>query len=124
MPARNAPAPPPSGPQRALAKLGLLRDIDLALHLPLRYEDETRLDRLRDARDGDSVQIEATVADCKVEYRPRRQLLVRMHDDDGEPNRPAPSGPVYPVVTGDAGQTPSGTPPGADAGGGRSQEGA
>jgi ATP-dependent DNA helicase RecG len=84
MPARNAPATPPSGPQRALAKLGLLRDIDLALHLPLRYEDETRLDRLRDARDGDSVQIEATVADCKVEYRPRRQLLVRMHDDDGE----------------------------------------
>ena len=32
--------PPPktqSAPQRALEKLGLLRDIDLALHLPLRY---------------------------------------------------------------------------------------
>ena len=25
-----------SAPQRAMAKLGLLRDIDLALHLPLR----------------------------------------------------------------------------------------
>jgi ATP-dependent DNA helicase RecG len=24
-------------------KLGLKRDIDLALHLPMRYEDETRL---------------------------------------------------------------------------------
>jgi hypothetical protein len=46
MPA-TAPAPPgarpPSGPQKALAKLGLQRPIDLALHLPLRYEDETRL---------------------------------------------------------------------------------
>ncbi len=36
-----APAKPLSGPQMALRKLGLLRDIDLALHLPPRYEDET-----------------------------------------------------------------------------------
>ena len=39
-----------SAPQRAMAKLGLLRDIDLALHLPLRYEDETRIERLAAAR--------------------------------------------------------------------------
>ena len=32
-----------SAPARALRKLGLVRDIDLALHLPLRYEDETQL---------------------------------------------------------------------------------
>ena len=50
-----------SAPQRAMHKLGLLRDIDLALHLPLRYEDATRIDRLADAREGDTVQIEATV---------------------------------------------------------------
>ena len=42
----------PSAPQRAMHKLGLVRDIDLALHLPARYEDETRLDRLAEARDG------------------------------------------------------------------------
>ncbi|MEN9452834.1 MAG: hypothetical protein RLZZ369_1893, partial [Pseudomonadota bacterium] len=30
-----------SMPQKAMDKLGLVRDIDLALHLPLRYEDET-----------------------------------------------------------------------------------
>ncbi len=46
---------------KSLHKLGLLRDIDLALHLPLRYEDETRVTRLSAARDGDVVQIEATV---------------------------------------------------------------
>jgi ATP-dependent DNA helicase RecG len=76
---------PLSAPQRAMHKLGLLRDIDLALHLPLRYEDETRLHRLADARDGEVVQIEGVVADCKVEFRPRRQLIVRLRDDDGEP---------------------------------------
>jgi ATP-dependent DNA helicase RecG len=73
-----------SGPQRAMVKLGLTRDIDLALHVPLRYEDETRIDRLADARDGDTLQLEATVADCRVETRARRQLVVRLTDDDGE----------------------------------------
>jgi ATP-dependent DNA helicase RecG len=73
-----------SAPQRALAKLGLARDIDLALHLPLRYEDETRLGRLASARDGDVVQIEGVVAECRVEFRPRRQLVVRLADAEGE----------------------------------------
>jgi ATP-dependent DNA helicase RecG len=73
-----------SGPQRAMAKLGLTRDIDLALHLPLRYEDETRLDRLADAREGQTVQVEAAVAECRVEFRPRRQLVARLTDDEGE----------------------------------------
>lgn len=67
-------------PQKALLKLGLARDIDLALHLPLRYEDETRIVRLRDAREGDTVQIEATVTESTVQYRPRRQLVVTVDD--------------------------------------------
>src|SRR5215218_9003778 len=69
-----------SEPQKALHKLGLARDIDLALHIPLRYEDETRIVRLRDAREGDTVQIEATVTDAQVQFRPRRQLVVTVDD--------------------------------------------
>ena len=74
------PPTPLSAPQKALRKLGLVRDIDLALHLPLRYEDETRIVRLRDAREGDTVQIEAAVTACEVTMRPRRQLLVTVDD--------------------------------------------
>jgi ATP-dependent DNA helicase RecG len=70
----------PGGPQSALHKLGLARDIDLALHIPLRYEDETRIVKLRDAREGDTVQIEATVTESQVQYRPRRQLVVTVDD--------------------------------------------
>ena len=70
-----------SEPQKALLKLGLARDIDLALHLPLRYEDETRIVKLRDAREGDVAQIEATVTACEIVYRPRRQLMVTVNDD-------------------------------------------
>ena len=69
-----------SEPQKALIKMGLARDIDLALHLPLRYEDETRIVRLRDCREGDTAQIEATVTACEIAYRPRRQLLVTVDD--------------------------------------------
>ncbi len=84
MPAPAAATPPKSAPQRAMAKLGLLRDIDLALHLPLRYEDETRLTRIADAREGDAVQVEGVVSDSRVELRPRRQLVVRVDDGSGE----------------------------------------
>lgn len=73
-------APPASQQDRALAKLGLVRDIDLALHLPLRYEDETRITRLADAREGEVVQIEATVIDQQVQYQPRKQLVVKVDD--------------------------------------------
>jgi len=69
-----------SAPQKALRKLGLVRDIDLALHLPLRYEDETRITRLVDAREGDTVQIEAVVTASEITLRPRRQLLVTVDD--------------------------------------------
>jgi ATP-dependent DNA helicase RecG len=71
---------PLSAPQKALRKLGLDRDIDLALHLPLRYEDETRIVRLADTREGDMAQIEATVVSCEIAYKPRRQLLVVVDD--------------------------------------------
>ena len=70
----------PGGPHAALIKLGLERDIDLALHLPLRYEDETRIVKLRDGREGDTAQIEATVTACDIVYRPRRQLMVTVDD--------------------------------------------
>ena len=78
--AAPAAAKPLSAPQKALRKLGLVRDIDLALHLPLRYEDETRIVALSDARDGDVVQIEGEVTHQEVGFRPRRQLLVTLDD--------------------------------------------
>ena len=78
--AKPTPRKELSAPQKALHKLGLTRDIDLALHLPLRYEDETRVVRLTDARDGQTVQVEGTVTHQEITLRPRRQLLVTLDD--------------------------------------------
>jgi ATP-dependent DNA helicase RecG len=79
-PERQPAAKPLSAPQKALRKLGLVRAIDLALHLPLRYEDETRIVRLCDARDGEVVQVEGAVVHTEIGLHPRRQLLVTVDD--------------------------------------------
>ncbi len=78
--AKTTPSSSPSPAQKALHKMGLVRPIDLALHLPLRYEDETRITLLKSAREGSVVQIEATVTACEVQLHPRRQLVVTVDD--------------------------------------------
>ena len=61
---------------KKLAKLGLCSADDLALHLPHRYEDETRLTPLEAAPPGTPVLVEARVLNAEVKYRPKRQLVV------------------------------------------------
>ena len=73
-----------SAPLRAMEKLGLRRDIDLALHVPLRYEDETRLAAIAELRDGDTAQVEGVVQRCEIQLRNRRQLLVTLADAAGD----------------------------------------
>ena len=66
-----------------LARLGLRTDADYVLHLPLRYEDETRITAVRDAQPGIAAQFEVKVIDSEIAYRPRRQLLARVRDASG-----------------------------------------
>ena len=62
---------------RKLEALGLHTRLDFILHLPLRYEDETTLYTPAAAPPGRPVTVEAKVQSAKVEYRPKRQLIVR-----------------------------------------------
>ncbi len=66
-----------------MQKLGVSSDFDLILHLPLRYEDETRLLPIGEAVPGSTVQVEGIVAEQEVLTRPRRQLVCRVSDDSG-----------------------------------------
>ncbi|MGB3429922.1 MAG: ATP-dependent DNA helicase RecG, partial [Burkholderiaceae bacterium] len=67
-----------------LARAGLTRDWDFVLHLPLRYEDETRVTPIADLVPGSEAQVEAEVVTADVVYRGRRQLRVTVRDDSGE----------------------------------------
>ena len=67
-----------------LVKLGITREQDLVLHLPLRYEDHTRIVPLRALHAGTTVQAEGSVVRTDVQYRPRRQLVSLIGDGDAQ----------------------------------------
>ncbi|MYM23678.1 ATP-dependent DNA helicase RecG [Duganella sp. FT135W] len=69
-----------------LAKLGLHTDMDLVLHLPMRYEDETQVITIEEARlhGGDTSQVEGIVVKNEIAFKPRRQLLVHISDGTGD----------------------------------------
>ncbi|GGC79304.1 ATP-dependent DNA helicase RecG [Undibacterium terreum] len=79
-------AKPPVRLEDKLAKLGLRKDMDFVLHLPMRYEDETQVVSMRDAafRGGSMVQVEGIVTECDIQFRPRRQLVVTIADDTAQ----------------------------------------
>jgi len=69
-----SPALPPATAKK-LAKLGIRSRFDLLYHLPLRYEDETRLTPLESAPAGEPVLVQAPVRRAEVAFRPKRQLV-------------------------------------------------
>jgi ATP-dependent DNA helicase RecG len=66
-----------------LTRLGISRPEDLLVFFPIRYEDETQIFEIMGAPERESVQIEVTVIQAKVEFRPRRQLVVTVEDCSG-----------------------------------------
>ena len=66
-----------------LEKLGIRNRFDLVLHLPLRYEDETQLQRIADLAPGSTAQVEGEIIHSEVAYRPRRSLICQLQDDSG-----------------------------------------
>jgi ATP-dependent DNA helicase RecG len=86
-PAPRAPDSGASGKKAIIAKLarlGISGDFDLVLHLPLRYEDETRLTSIASAIPGTAIQVEGTVRSTDIVYRPKRQLISHIEDSTGE----------------------------------------
>jgi ATP-dependent DNA helicase RecG len=70
-----------------LERLGLVTPAALALHLPIRYEDETELISVEEAISGfgqATVQTQGKVILCDVKFRPRRQLVVVIADQEAE----------------------------------------
>jgi len=73
------------GPRTAerLARVGVNTVQDLLFHLPLRYQDRTRLTPVGAARPGDWVVLEGVVDHSEVRFGRRRSLLVHLSDGTG-----------------------------------------
>jgi ATP-dependent DNA helicase RecG len=67
-----------------LARLGLERVQDLWFHLPLRYEDKTRVTAIADLRVGERAQVEGVVEAVERGFRYRPQLKVAIGDASGQ----------------------------------------
>ena len=65
----------------ALERLHLRTLQDLWFHLPLRYEDKTRLTPIRDLRVGDTAQVEGRVEAIEKGFRFRPQLRIAIGDE-------------------------------------------
>ncbi len=66
-----------------LGRLDIRCEADLLLHLPLRWEDETRITPIRDLLPGQTAQIQATVTHTEIINRPRRTLTLTVEDGSG-----------------------------------------
>ena len=66
-----------------LARLGLASVADVLFHLPLRYQDRTRVRRIGELRPGDEAVVDATVEHASVVHGRRRALAARVHDGTG-----------------------------------------
>ncbi|MDY6010236.1 MAG: ATP-dependent DNA helicase RecG, partial [Duodenibacillus sp.] len=67
-----------------LARLGLVKDWDFVLHLPLRYEDLTRVTPFSELSEGVNALVEGTVTESTVRQAQWRVLTVIITSDEGE----------------------------------------
>ncbi|WP_370583973.1 ATP-dependent DNA helicase RecG [Motiliproteus sp. SC1-56] len=67
-----------------LAKLGLETVQDLLFHLPLRYQDRTRIKPIGQLRPGDEAVIQGTLVSCDLVMGRRRSLRCRLRDATGQ----------------------------------------
>ena len=68
---------------KKLTKLNLNTPWDVALHLPLRYEDETHIMPIADAPVNTPCQVEGEVLHQEVTFKPRKQLIAQISDGSG-----------------------------------------
>ncbi|MDE2258396.1 MAG: ATP-dependent DNA helicase RecG [Xanthomonadaceae bacterium] len=66
---------------KTLERLGLRTLQDLWFHLPLRYEDRTRITPIRDLQPGAAAQVEGRIEAVERGFRYRPQLRVAIGDD-------------------------------------------
>ena len=64
----------------ALERVGIARVQDLWFHLPLRYEDRTRVTPIAELRVGESAQVEGTISAVERGFRFKPQLRVAIGD--------------------------------------------
>jgi len=69
---------------KKLKKLGINSTIDVILYLPNRYSDQTLIHKIKNLKIGEISQIQVTVNEVEVRYRPKKNLILYVSDETGE----------------------------------------
>jgi ATP-dependent DNA helicase RecG len=69
--------------EKKLTAIGILTLQDLLFHLPLRYEDRTRVSLAARAQLGEYQQFEGEVTSCEIQFGKRRSLRCSLRDSSG-----------------------------------------
>ncbi len=73
------------GPAMAekLSSLGISTLLDLLFHLPLRYQDRTRIKPIVSLRNGQAAVIQGDISVCNIQFGKRRSMLCKIQDGSG-----------------------------------------
>lgn len=69
--------------EKKLNVIGIHNVQDLLFHLPLRYEDRTRIASIGSVRAGETVQLQGEVLSCDIQFGRRRSLKCSLRDKSG-----------------------------------------
>ena len=70
--------------EKLLNKLNIQNWFDLLLHLPVRYEDRTKITDIKDLKDNAFSQVLGKVIDVDIVFRGKRNLVVHLEDGYGD----------------------------------------
>tara|TARA_B100000035_G_scaffold315362_1_gene335495 strand:+ start:408 stop:2456 length:2049 start_codon:yes stop_codon:yes gene_type:complete len=70
--------------EKLLNKLNIQNWFDLLLHLPVRYEDRTKITDIQDLKDNAFSQVLGKVIDVDIVFRGKRNLVIQLEDGYGD----------------------------------------
>lgn len=71
---------------KKLEQLSIHNLQDLLLHLPLRYENRTRITAIADAQPGDHLVLKGQIVSTQIQFGRRRSLVASLRDETGQIN--------------------------------------
>ena len=69
--------------EKKLQSLGLVEPMDFILHIPIRYEDHSRIHKISELAPGMKAQLEGTISSVNIIMRGRKQLTATFKDQTG-----------------------------------------
>ena len=69
--------------EKRLLSIGITSIQDLCFHLPIRYEDKTKITKINELQPNKKSQIQGEITNCQIQFGRRRALVCTLSDKSG-----------------------------------------